>query len=80
MSTTVVQTTSGRMLKPNTASRLLDVSGLATEYGPSRAFWREAVAKGLLPTIRPPQFRRVLVRREDVEALLTSWTEEASAE
>ncbi len=58
------------------AARLLDVASLAEEYGPSKAFWREVVAKGLLPVIRPPQFRRVLVQRADVEALLESWREE----
>ena len=58
------------------AARLLDVASLSEEYGPSKAFWREVVAKGLLPVIRPPQFRRVLVQRADVEALLESWREE----
>ena len=57
--------------------RLLDVASLAEEYGPSKAFWREVVAKGLLPVIRPPQFRRVLVERAAVERLLASWTEDA---
>ena len=60
-----------------TAPRLLDVASLAEEYGPSKAFWREVVAKGLLPVIRPPQFRRVLVERIAVERLIASWTEEA---
>ena len=59
------------------AARLLDVASLAEEYGPSKAFWREVVAKGLLPVIRPPQFRRVLVERNAVERLIESWTEEA---
>ena len=57
------------------APRLLDVASLAEEYGPSKAFWREVVAKGLLPVIRPPEFRRVLVERTAVEHLLASWTE-----
>ena len=57
-------------------TRLLDVAGLAEEYGPSKAFWREVLAKGLLPVIRPTQFRRVLVERDAVERLLESWTEE----
>ena len=43
-------------------TRLLDVAGLAEEYGPSKAFWREVVAKGLLPVIRSAQFRQVLVQ------------------
>ena len=59
------------------AARLLDVASLAEEYGPSKAFWREVIAKGLLPVFRPPRFRRVLVQRTDVEALLASWREEA---
>ena len=58
------------------APRLLDVATLAEEFGPSRAFWREVVAKGLLPVIRPPEFRRVLVERAAVERLLASWTED----
>ena len=74
-----VRAIAGRMRKPS-ASRLLDVNGLGEEYGPSRAFWREVVAKRLLPVIRPSQFRRVLVRRTDVEALLASWQDEAGAE
>ena len=45
------------------AARLLEVASLAEEYGPSKAFWREVVANGLLPIIRPPQLRRVLVER-----------------
>ena len=57
-------------------TRLLDVAGLAEEYGPSKAFWREVLAKGLLPVIRPTQFRRVMVERDAVERLLESWTEE----
>ena len=57
-------------------TRLLDVAGLAEEYGPSKAFWREVLAKGLLPVIRPTQFHRVLVERDAVERLLESWTEE----
>lgn len=59
------------------ATRLLDVASLAEEFGPSKAFWREVLAKGLLPVIRPPEFRRVLVERTAVERLLASWTEEA---
>ncbi len=59
------------------APRLLDVASLAEEYGPSKAFWREVIAKELLPVIRPPEFRRVLVERTAVERLLASWTEEA---
>ncbi len=57
------------------APRLLDVATLAEEFGPSRAFWREVVAKGLLPVIRPPEFRRVLVERAAVERLIASWTD-----
>lgn len=62
-----------RSVKP----QLLDVAACAEEFGPTKAFWREVFAKRLVPTIRPPQFRRVLVRRTDVEALLASWLEEA---
>ena len=37
----------------------------------------DVIAKGLIPTIRPPAFRRVFVRRSDVETLLEQWTEQA---
>ena len=59
------------------AARLLEVASLAEEYGPSKAFWREVVANGLLPIIRPPQLRRVLVERDAVERLIESCTDEA---
>ena len=54
-------------------TRLLDVAGLAEEYGPSKAFWREVVAKGLLPVVRSAQFRQVLVQGADLGAPLKSW-------
>ena len=57
------------------ASRLLDVAALGDEYGPNRFFWRDVIARGLIPTIRPPQFRRVFVERADVEKLIASWKE-----
>ena len=62
------------------ASRLLDVATLGEEYGPNRFFWRDVIARGLIPTIRPPQFRRVFVEREDVERLIASWKESGFAE
>ena len=63
------------MSKMKARVKLMDVAALAEEYGPSKAFWREVVAKGLLPVIRPPQFRRVLVERLAVERLIESWTD-----
>ncbi len=65
--------TRGRSNRSTAASRLLDVSALGNEYGPNRFFWRDVIAKGLIPTIRPPQFRRVFVERADVEKLIASW-------
>ena len=58
-------------------AKLLDVAALGEEYGPNRFFWRDVIARGLIPTIRPPAFRRVFVRRSDVETLLDQWTEQA---
>ena len=56
--------------------QLLDVKDLGNEFGHER-FWRDVIAKRLLPTIRPPGYRRVFVRRGDVERLIADWTEDA---
>ena len=69
---------SGRRASPT--SRLLDVAALGEEYGPNPFFWRDVIARGLIPTIRPPQFRRVFVERADVEKLIASWKENGLAE
>ena len=66
-------------VKRSKSGLMLDVEALGSEYGYVR-FWSDVIAKRLLPTIRPPGYRRVFVKRCDVEALLASWTEEASAE
>ena len=72
---------SDRESRPRTkaAGRLLDVARLGEEYGPNRFFWRDVIARGLIPTIRPPQFRRVFVERADVEKLIASWKESGVA-
>ncbi|HJN44797.1 MAG TPA: hypothetical protein QF572_11520 [Vicinamibacterales bacterium] len=48
---------------------------LGVEFGHER-FWRDIIAKRLLPTVRPPGYRRVFVKRGDVERLIDTWTEE----
>ncbi len=55
--------------------QLLDVKDLGVEFGHER-FWRDIIAKRLLPTVRPPGYRRVFVKRGDVERLIDTWTEE----
>ena len=59
------------------APRLLDVATLGEEFGPNARFWREVLSRRLIPVVRPDGFRRVFVRRADVEQLIDSWTEEA---
>ena len=61
------------------SGQLLDVAALGEEYGYNR-FWRDVIAKRLLPTIRPPGYRRVFVKRRDVEALIESWTDPVETE
>ena len=58
---------------------LLDVSALGEEFGPHARFWREVLSRRLLPTVRPDGFRRVFVRRADVEQLIESWTDPPEA-
>ena len=65
--------------KPNAAahSRLLDLATAEREFGISRWTWRDLIAKGAIPAIRPPGLRRLFLDRHDIEAKLEQWKETA---
>ena len=65
--------------KPNAVahSRLLGLATAEREYGISRWTWRDLIARGEIPAIRPPGLRRLFLDRHDIEAKLEQWKETA---
>lgn len=62
--------------------RLLDISGLAAYLSISEWSARDLVSRGVIPRVSIPlgskDFRRVVVDRQSVDALLEQWREPAS--
>lgn len=63
---------------PGKKPKLISLQQASTEYGPPYTSLRDLVNRGLLPSVRLGDTRRIWVRREDLERLIENSTETKS--
>jgi excisionase family DNA binding protein len=62
-------------MAPDMAKRLSSIKEAADEWGMSEWTLRDLIASANLPAIRPPNKRRVLIHRRDLEHAIEAWKE-----
>ena len=56
-------------------TQLLSLQQVEAEYGGHYTTWRDLTIRGVLPTVKLPTIRRILVKRSDVDRLIEASTE-----
>ena len=67
-------------MKQTAPAKLLSLQTASAEFGPPYTSLRDWVIKGILPSVRIGDTRRIWVRREDLERLIERSIETAGAE
>ena len=63
-----------RAMKPRPGAKLLSVKQAEAESGLPGALIRDLIRRGELDAVQPPGIRRVFIRRESLERVISAWS------